>query len=70
MKILGIHDGHNASACLYQDGQVAAAIQEERLRREKNWSGLPTEAPYPFDVVKPRTNEQQASRELIQQLPK
>lgn len=44
MKILGIHDGHNAAACLYEDGQVAAAIQEERLRRVKNWSGMPTEA--------------------------
>ncbi len=44
MKILGINDGHNAAACLYEDGQVTAAIQEERLRRVKNWSGMPTEA--------------------------
>jgi carbamoyltransferase len=44
MVILGIHDGHTAAACLYQDGQVRAAIQEERLRRVKNWSGMPTEA--------------------------
>jgi carbamoyltransferase len=41
MVILGIHDGHNASACLYRDGHVEAAIQEERLCRVKNWSGLP-----------------------------
>lgn len=44
MKILGINDGHNAAACLYEDGEVTAAIQEERLRRVKNWSGMPTEA--------------------------
>ena len=41
MRVLGIHDGHNASACLYEDGQMVAAIQEERLRRIKNWSGMP-----------------------------
>jgi carbamoyltransferase len=44
MIILGINDGHNAAACLYEDGQVVAAIQEERLRRVKNWWGMPTEA--------------------------
>lgn len=44
MIILGINDGHNAAACLYEDGRVVAAIQEERLRRIKNWWGLPTEA--------------------------
>lgn len=44
MKILGINDGHNAAACLYVDGRVAAAVQEERLRRVKNWSGMPSQA--------------------------
>ena len=44
MKILGINDAHNAAACLYQDGHIVAAIQEERLRRVKNWSGLPLQA--------------------------
>ena len=44
MKILGIHDGHNAAACLYEDGRVVAAIQEERLRRVKNWAGMPSQA--------------------------
>ncbi len=44
MKIIGVNDGHNAAACLYEDGQVTAALQEERLRRVKNWSGMPTEA--------------------------
>ena len=44
MRILGINDGHNAAACLYEDGQVIAGLQEERLRRVKNWSGMPTQA--------------------------
>lgn len=39
--ILGIHDGHNASVCFFRDGEIAFAIQEERLRREKNWNGMP-----------------------------
>ena len=38
MKILGINDGHNAAACLYEDGLLTAAIQEERLRRVKRES--------------------------------
>lgn len=41
MLILGVHDGHNAAACLYEDGELRAAIQEERLRGVKNWSGMP-----------------------------
>src|SRR2546423_1788944 len=44
MRVLGIHDGHNASACLFADGEVQLALQEERLRRIKNWSGPPTQA--------------------------
>ena len=41
MKVLGVHDGHNASAALVCDGHVLAAVQEERFTREKNWSGFP-----------------------------
>ncbi len=44
MKILGIHDGHNASACLLDDGIIVAAIEEERITRIKNQSGFPTNA--------------------------
>ena len=44
MKILGINDGHSAAACIYEDGQITAAVQEERLRRVKNWSGMPSQA--------------------------
>ena len=41
MKILGIHDGHNSSAALFDGNCVIAAIQEERLRYSKNWTGFP-----------------------------
>lgn len=41
LKILGIHDGHNASACLIEDGQIKYCIQEERLTNTKNYSGFP-----------------------------
>ncbi len=41
MRILGIHDGHNAAAALVVDGRCVAAVQEERLNRVKNWSGFP-----------------------------
>jgi carbamoyltransferase len=44
MNILGIHDGHNATAALTIDGEIVAAIQEERLRQIKNWSGFPSMA--------------------------
>lgn len=39
--ILGIHDGHNAGAALIKDGEVMAAINEERLNNIKNYSGVP-----------------------------
>lgn len=41
---LGIFDGHNAAACLYRDAHVEAIMQEERLVREKNFCGFPTES--------------------------
>jgi len=41
MRVLGIHDGHNASACLLEDGKILYCIQEERLTNKKNMSGLP-----------------------------
>ncbi len=44
MILIGIHDGHNASAALFRDGKVVAAIQEERLRYQKNWTGYPVNA--------------------------
>ena len=35
MLILGIHDGHNSSACLVKDGVLLASVQEERITRKK-----------------------------------
>ena len=35
MIILGIHDGHNASASLIVDGKLVCALGEERLSRDK-----------------------------------
>ncbi len=44
MKILGIHDGHNASVSLLCNGKVEFSIQEERFTYEKNQGGLPINA--------------------------
>lgn len=44
MIILGIHDGHNATAALLKDGEIIAAISEERLSRIKNDAGYPKQA--------------------------
>src|SRR2546425_4912740 len=41
---LGINHGHTAGAALVKDGQVVAAIQEERLVNIKNYSGVPHNA--------------------------
>lgn len=41
MNVLGIHDGHNASAALLVDGVVVAAVQEERLSGVKNHQSCP-----------------------------
>ena len=44
MIILGIHDGHNASASLVVDGKLLCAIGEERLSRDKHQYGFPSKA--------------------------
>jgi carbamoyltransferase len=45
MYILGLNAYHgDSSACLLKDGELVAAIEEERIRRLKHWAGLPTEA--------------------------
>ena len=41
---LGIHDGHNCGAALIIDGEVVAAVNEERLSRNKNDSGYPRQS--------------------------
>ena len=40
-RIVGVHNGHNSSAAVVQDGLLAFALQEERLTRVKNQGGLP-----------------------------
>ena len=44
MIILGIYDGHNASASLMIDGQIVGMLQEERLTGRKNQTGFPKRA--------------------------
>ena len=41
MKVLGIHDGHNASACLYENGKILGLVSEERFTKVKNIGGFP-----------------------------
>jgi len=44
MIILGLHDGHNATAALVVDGKVVACASEERFSRRKNDCGYPVRA--------------------------
>src|SRR5215467_4849741 len=45
MYILGINAYHaDASAAIFKDGVMIAAIEEERFRRVKHWAGFPTQA--------------------------
>jgi carbamoyltransferase len=42
LNILGINAFHgDASACLVRDGELIAAVEEERFRRIKHWAGFP-----------------------------
>lgn len=43
--ILGLNAHHaDAAACLVKDGELVAAVEEERFRRIKHWGGFPSEA--------------------------
>lgn len=45
MIILGINAYHgDSSAAIIKDGQLLAAIEEERIRRIKHWAGFSSEA--------------------------
>jgi carbamoyltransferase len=56
-RVVGVHNGHNSSAAVVQDGQLAFALQEERLTRVKNQGGLPKltlqriSSDYPVDGI-------------------
>ncbi|SCC93803.1 hypothetical protein THIX_40118 [Thiomonas sp. X19] len=42
-RIIGLHSGHDASACLLVDNVVVGAIARERLTRRKHDQGDPVE---------------------------
>lgn len=43
--ILGLNAFHgDSAACLVRDGKLLACAEEERFRRVKHWSGMPSEA--------------------------
>ncbi len=42
--VLGLHIGHDATASLVIDGEIVAAIGEERLSRTKQHYGFPFKA--------------------------
>jgi carbamoyltransferase len=45
VTILGLNAYHgDSAACLFVDGKLIAAAEEERFRRIKHWAGLPTQA--------------------------
>jgi carbamoyltransferase len=45
MNIIGLNAFHgDSSACLFIDGDMVAAVEEERFRRIKHWAGFPSES--------------------------
>ena len=43
MKVIGLNAFHgDSSACLFVDGIMVAAAEEERFRRVKHWAGFPS----------------------------
>lgn len=43
MNIIGLNAFHgDSSACLFQNGKMVAAVEEERFRRIKHWAGFPS----------------------------
>ena len=45
MYILGLNAYHgDSAACIFKDGKLVAAIEEERLLRVKHWAGFPVES--------------------------
>ncbi len=43
--VLGINAYHgDSSAAIVRDGQLIAAVEEERFNRIKHWAGLPVES--------------------------
>src|SRR4030042_4019338 len=45
MIILGINSYHaDSSACILRNGELLAAVEEERFKRIKHWAGFPTQS--------------------------
>jgi carbamoyltransferase len=45
MIILGINAYHaDSSACILKDGELIAAVEEERFTRIKHWAGFPMQS--------------------------
>lgn len=45
MNVLGLNAFHgDSAACLFVDGQLVSAAEEERFRRIKHWAGFPAQA--------------------------
>jgi carbamoyltransferase len=44
MIVLGVNDGHEAGACLVQDGRVVLYSAEERRTNVKNFAGVPAQS--------------------------
>ena len=45
MNIIGLNAYHgDAAAALVVDGELVAAVEEERFNRIKHWAGFPTES--------------------------
>ncbi len=59
MNVLGLNAYHgDSAACLFVDGKLIAAAEEERFRRIKHWAGLPTSAiNYVLEEAKLRLEE-------------
>lgn len=44
MRILGVHETKNSSACLMEDNKIKYVMQEERLTNVKNYRGFPVKS--------------------------
>lgn len=44
MVVLGVCDSQDSGACLFLDGRLVAAVNEERLNRRKLWGGVPLQS--------------------------
>ena len=45
MYILGLNAYHgDSAACIFKNGELIAATEEERIRRTKHWAGFPSES--------------------------